>query len=61
MAELVTIIALIVAIRFSFRPAFVPEGHREIAGASGGSLAEVFRFFRLENALDLVYGFVTRF
>lgn len=61
MAKLMTIIALIIAIRLFFRPVFVPEGHCKIAGASGGSFAEVFRFFRLENTLDLVYGFVTRF
>ena len=61
MAEFVTIIALIVAIRLFFWSAFVPEGHCEIAVASGSSFAEVFRLFRLENALDLVYSFVTRF
>ena len=61
MAKLITIIALIITIRLSFWPAFVPEGHCKIAGASNGSLAKVFRFFQLENTLDLVYGFATRF
>lgn len=61
MTKLVIIVALIVAIRLSFQLISIPEGYRKIAGASGGLLVEIFRFFQLENILNLVYGFVTYF
>lgn len=54
--------ALIVAVCLLFWYVFVSESHCEVAGAtSNGSSADVFGFFRLKDALDLIDYLITCF
>ena len=49
------VVALIITIRFLFWCVFITESHCEIANSTiCGSLADIFGFFRLKNALNLV-------